>query len=527
MKIKFDVTTQELAIIRQVLESTLPAHCKVWVFGSRAKNQAKYNSDLDLAIECAEALDKTTLMQLETQFDESRLPYRVDIVELNKAEPYFKEIVERQKVKFPFKNNIPELRFSDFISEWCKVTIDEVSHVVTSGSRDWAQYYSTDGAKFIRMTNLSRNHIHLLLDDLKFVRLPNQGSEGERTSLKSDDILISITAELGKIGLVPQDIGEAYINQHTALVRPDVSKMVSSFFAYKLSTRAVNKRLNRLNDSGAKSGLNLKTIKNFNFLKPEAKEQQKIATFLTTVDKKLNMLRRKHALLGTYKRGLMQKIFSQEIRFKQDDGSDFPDWEEKKIGEVYAWVSTNSLSREKLTRASGKVQNIHYGDIHTKFPCLFEQQNAGAPYIIDDEFVRKTSVDRFCRVGDVVIADASEDYKDIGKAIEIVSVKENSLLAGLHTYIARPNIKLALGYSGFVFQSDSLRKQVMKIAQGVSVLGISKSNLEKLGVQLPTFEEQQKIANCLIALDQKIDAVAQQITQLETFKQGLLQKMFV
>lgn len=512
MKIKFDVTTQELAIIRQVLESTLPAHCKVWVFGSRAKNQAKYNSDLDLAIECAEALDKTTLMQLETQFDESRLPYRVDIVDLNKAEPYFKEIVEQQKVKFPFKNNIPELRFSDFISEWCKVTIDEVSHVVTSGSRDWAQYYSTDGAKFIRMTNLSRNHIHLLLDDLKFVRLPNQGSEGERTSLKSDDILISITAELGKIGLVPQDIGEAYINQHTALVRPDISKMVPSFFAYKLSTRAANKRLNRLNDSGAKSGLNLKTIKDFNFLKPEAKEQQKIATFLSTVDKKLNMLRRKHALLGTSKRGLMQKIFSQEIRFKQDDGSDFPDWEKKGLKDLaerrVLKNSDNGISRVLTNSATqGILDQQDYFD-----KDIANGNNLDGYYVVDKgDYVYNPRISVYAPVGPI-------NKNKIGQGLM-------SPLYSIFRFRCENN-----EFFEKYFQTTCWHRYMCSVANFGARhdrMNITMADFMAMPLPCPHPEEQQKIANCLTAFDQKIDAVAQQITQLETFKQGLLQQMFV
>lgn len=520
MKIKFDVTTQELAIIRQVLESTLPAHCKVWVFGSRAKNQAKYNSDLDLAIECSDALDKTTLMQLETQFDESRLPYRVDIVDLNKAEPYFKEIVERQKVEFPFKRKVPGLRFPEFQSDWMEKPL---SFFVQRYSKP----VDVSADEFYQEIGV-RSHARGV-----FHKTPVQGkSLGNKRVfwVHPKAFVVNIVFGWEQAVALTSENEAGFIASHRFPMFLPKEKRVELEFLLSFFKRKRGKYLLGLASPGG-AGRN-KTLGQNEFLNlyvsfPEIEEQIKISAFLSTVDKKLNMLRRKHELLGTYKRGLMQKIFSQEIRFKQDDGSDFPDWEEKKIGEVYSWVSTNSLSREKLTRASGKVQNIHYGDIHTKFPCLFEQQNAGAPYIIDDEFVRKTSVDRFCRVGDVVIADASEDYKDIGKAIEIVSVKENSLLAGLHTYIARPNIKLALGYSGFVFQSDSLRKQVMKIAQGVSVLGISKSNLEKLGVQLPAFEEQQKIANCLTIFDQKIDAVAQQITQLETFKQGLLQKMFV
>ena len=102
---------------------------------------------------------------------------------------------------------------------WQRKKIIDIAETVTSGARDWARFYSDSGSKFIRMTNLSRGDIKLKLNDLKYVSISNQSTEGKRTSLKSGDILMSITAELGKIGLVPESLGHAYINQHTALIR--------------------------------------------------------------------------------------------------------------------------------------------------------------------------------------------------------------------------------------------------------------------------------------------------------------------
>ncbi|WP_241086607.1 restriction endonuclease subunit S [Candidatus Vondammii sp. HM_W22] len=260
---------------------------------------------------------------------------------------------------------------------------------------------------------------------------------------------------------------------------------------------------------------------------PKLAEQQKIATFLGSIDTKLNKLRRKRERLETWKRSLMQKIFSQQLRFTQDDGTDFFDWEEKKVSDVYRWVKTNSLSREKLTCQKGDIQNIHYGDIHTKYFVQFDQDVADAPFIKDRKSSKNITETEFCKNGDIVIADASEDLDDIGKSIEIINVKSNSLVAGLHTYIARPKDSFRSGFSGYLFQSNDFRKQVKRIAQGVSVLGISKTNFEKLDIPQPVPEEQQKIANSLSSIDKKIQAVTNQITHTETFKKGLLQKMFV
>ena len=219
--------------------------------------------------------------------------------------------------------SVPALRFPEFEGEWEENRLNSVVETVTSGSRDWAQYYSDTGAKFIRMTNIPRDGIRLLLSDLKYVALPASGSEGARTSLQGGDILVSITAELGKIGLVPGDLGEAYINQHTALVRPNKEKVVPDLLAQLLATKSSKKRLNRLNESGAKAGLNLGTVRSFRVCLPKHDEQKKIAGFLGVLDAKIAALRDRIAGLERYKRGLMQALFSQRLRFIKPDGTPF------------------------------------------------------------------------------------------------------------------------------------------------------------------------------------------------------------
>jgi type I restriction system adenine methylase HsdM len=114
------------------------------------------------------------------------------------------------------------------------------------------------------------------------------------------------------------------------------------------------------------------------------------------------------------------------------------------------------------------------------------------------------------------------------KAIEIIEVEPRSMVAGLHTILARPRQDaLALGFAAYLFQSAPLRRQIRRVAQGISVLGLGKSHLAKLEISIPTPPEQTRIAELLGALDQKIDGVRAQADQLQTFKAGLLQKMFV
>jgi len=261
---------------------------------------------------------------------------------------------------------------------------------------------------------------------------------------------------------------------------------------------------------------------------PTIPEQQKIASFLTAVDEKIQALKKKKSLLEQYKKGVMQKLFSQELRFKDENGNDFPDWEKKKMGDVFNFISTNSFSRENLNYKHGEVKNIHYGDIHTKFSTLFDIDIENVPYLNSSISINKIKVDQFCRQGDLIFADASEDYLDVGKAIELVKLGNSKLVAGLHTIHARPNRNwFFIGFAGHLMRSESVRTQIMKIAQGTKVLSISPGRLANIVIAIPTREEQQYIATFLSNVDIKIKHCDTQIKKMEIWKKGLLQKMFV
>ena len=140
-----------------------------------------------------------------------------------------------------------------------KKTIREVSSVVTSGSRGWAQYYSDHGAKFVRIGNLTRDRIRIDLSDIQYVDLPDC-TEGKRTQLHPNDVLVSITADLGSIGLVPDDIGEAYVNQHIAMVR-FLNPVQGEFMAWYLRSDCGQKDLLKNKRGGGKLGLGLDDIR--------------------------------------------------------------------------------------------------------------------------------------------------------------------------------------------------------------------------------------------------------------------------
>jgi len=211
------------------------------------------------------------------------------------------------------------------------------------------------------------------------------------------------------------------------------------------------------------------------------------------------------------------------LRFPEFSGV----WEKKKFNQIYLFYSTNSFSRDNLNYENGNVLNIHYGDIHTKFSSLFDINNEIVPFINNEIDLTKIKEENYCKEGDLVVADASEDYNDIGKTIEIVNLNNKKVLAGLHTFLARPNkTKMALGFSGYLLKSWSVKKQVMTIAQGSKVLSLSTGRLGEVELNLPTLPEQQKIATFLTAVDSKIEFLQKKKSLLEQYKKGVMQQLF-
>src|SRR5690606_16640454 len=189
---------------------------------------------------------------------------------------------------------------------------------------------------------------------------------------------------------------------------------------------------------------------------------------------------------------------------------------------------TNSFSRENLNYESGAVKNIHYGDIHTKFQTLFNINNEIVPFINEEINLQRISDENYCREGDIIFADASEDLNDVGKSIEVVNVNGEKLLAGLHTLLARPNANIFhLGFNGYLFKSNSVRTQIQKESQGSKVLSINVGRISKIDLSFPTINEQQKITGLLTLLDGRISTRSKIIEQLETLIKGLCQKLIL
>ncbi|MEK6802501.1 MAG: restriction endonuclease subunit S [Nitrospirota bacterium] len=200
--------------------------------------------------------------------------------------------------------------------EWEVVPLSSVTQFITSGSRGWAEYYSEVGPQFIRIGNLTREHINFRWDSVTRVSLP-KFTEGQRTAVLPNDILISITADLGIVAVAGNALGEAYVNQHIALVRPRVEPEVSRFLGHFLSTVRVYKQFLRLNDSGAKAGLNLPAVGKILVVKPlDDLEPKRVAAMLDEVDLTIECHKQEVVKLRQQKHGLMQDLLTGRVRVK-------------------------------------------------------------------------------------------------------------------------------------------------------------------------------------------------------------------
>jgi type I restriction enzyme, S subunit len=209
------------------------------------------------------------------------------------------------------------------------------------------------------------------------------------------------------------------------------------------------------------------------------------------------------------------------------------DWSAPQFGDVFIFLKTFSFSREHLTShpTKDKIRNIHYGDIHATYQneILDLDIEQKVPYLLDGIIDPKSFDDEnfpTLKEGDLIIADASEDYEGVCDCVELKNINCAKIVSGLHTFAARAtDEKIAIGYRTYSLQHEHVIRELRRIATGTSVYGVSKSNLSKVRIPLPPLPEQKAIAQVLSTADSAIYATEKLITQKELRKKWLLQQL--
>ncbi len=299
------------------------------------------------------------------------------------------------------------------------------------------------------------------------------------------------------------------------LIRYRVSNILNhNFKKYCFWTENFRRLLIRYSTSSANTNINQESLQKLTIAVPELREQQKIADFLSAVDKKISLLKEKHALLKQYKNGVMQKLLKREIRFKDDNGNAFPDWQELKFGDVFERVTrknkTNNLNVLTISAQRGLINQEKY------FNKSVSAKDVTGYYLLENgEFAYNKSYSKGYPMG----------------AIKRLNNYERGVVSTL--YICFKTV--AGQYDQFweqYFEAGNLNREISKIAQegarNHGLLNISVTEFFRdMDILVPDVQEQEQIASFMQVIDKKIDATNEQIELTQTFKKGLLQQMFV
>ena len=294
------------------------------------------------------------------------------------------------------------------------------------------------------------------------------------------------------------------------------SEIENNFLSYLFDSSCWHKYLKSIANYGARYDRMNLTNEGFFGMPlniPTLQEQQKIASFLSSVDDKISLLEKKKTLLETYKRGIMQKIFSQELRFKDENGQEFPEWKEDVLGNIFDHKKGTGLSGKELDK-DGEFPCILYGALYTKY----------------DEVIK--NVIEFSNIpgkvksisGDLLVP-ASTTTSGIDLA-NFTALNQDGVSLGGDITIMRNKDKGDNSFWAY-YLTHFHKKGIAKYAQGTTIVHLYFSHFKHLVVKYPSFKEQQKIASFLSSIDKKIEITSTQLEKTREFKKGLLQQMFV
>ena len=410
---------------------------------------------------------------------------------------------------------VPQLRFPEFSGNWEEVPFyDCLNDILDFRGRtplkigmDWG------GGNII---SLSANNVKNGYIDFNAECHLGSGELYEKwmgkVKLVKNDIVFTMEAPLGKALLVPDD--KRYILSQRVVAFKTKDYIDNLYFIQLIWSNKFQNTVDRLSTGSTAKGINQKSLKKVFVNIPLKPEQQKIAAFLTAVDTKIEQLSKKKALLGEYKKGLMQQIFSQAIRFKADDGSDFPDWEEKKLGDVcklqggYAFKSAEFQKHGiPIIRISNISNNNDFID-NRNLVYYNEIKNS-------DKFIIKN--------GDLIVAMSGATT---GKS-SIYNLIEDAYLNQRVGLFKANNSLLDYGFLIQIVFSYIFATQLDSVLVAGAQPNVSSKDIEGFEISLPSKIEQNKIANFLSSIDSKIEQVGKQLDESNQFKKALLQQMFV
>lgn len=379
----------------------------------------------------------------------------------------------------------PKLRFPVYNDKWNISRLNQLAKIY-DGTHQTPKYVE-DGVPFVSVEN-----IHDISNTNKYITKEAFEKEYKIKPQKNDILMTRITAGIIGNTTIVMDSNPLAYYVSLALIRKKENNLTVNYLDHSINSIQFKKELHkRIIHIAFPKKINLGEIGLCKISYPSLPEQQKIASFLTAVDDKITQLTKKKSLLEQYKKGMMQKLFSQDIRFKDDEGNDYPDWEEKKLEEVAAkWssnISANTIEENtgdyKIYGASGFLKEVDF----------YREEEPYISIVKDGAGVGRTLL--------------CEPYSSVLGTLDVIKPKRNYNLYFIYCLLNNLNFR--------------------KYITGSTIPHIYFKDYSKEKIQLPCLAEQTKIGDFLSAVDAKITRLDNKMEKTAAFKKGLLQQLFV
>ena len=409
--------------------------------------------------------------------------------------------------------NIPKLRFKEFTDEWKQTPLNLFTNIYGGyafKSENLLNYKSK--YQIIKMGNVNNNTLNLeknpsYLNTISQKELPYL--------LEKNDIILTLTGTFGK-----KDFGYSYqiknetnllLNQRLAVFKITNSNYSANFLKYILLNNTFLNKFFRFSvgGTGNQANVSIQDIKSFKIPFPKLEEQEKIANFLTTIDKKITNLENIITSLENQKKGLLQQIFSQKLRFKDKNGNNYPNWEKKQLSE-YVFIYDGTHQTPKYTNSGIKfvsVENINNLSGTNKF--ISEKD-----FLKEFKNIPEKNDILMTRIGDVGTATLITQNEPLAYYVSLALFKQKKSI----------HMPFLLHYISTIYFQHELWKRTLHIAFPKK---INKNEIGKCNLLVPCLEEQTKIADFLSTFDRKLDNQKAQLEHWKQIKKGLLQQMFV
>ena len=389
---------------------------------------------------------------------------------------------------------VPKLRFKEFRDEWEE---EKLGNLITIKSGESPNNLVSENGiiPYFKVEQLNNSTKYQIETPYKILY-------NEKKLVKKGSIIFpkrGAAILLNKIRIIAQD---SFMDTNLMTLTCN-SNIYNEFLYYVI----LKEDLSKIADTTSIPQINNKHIEPFVIKVPLLQEQEKIANFLTNIDKKISLTEEKLELFREYKKGVMQKIFSQELRFKDNNGNDYPEWEEKKLGDILKeYIEKTTINNQYPILSSTNKGIVLQNDYFNKQTA--STNNIGYKIVPKDYFTYRS-------------------MSDTGEfTINIQQILEKGIVSPAYpVFNTDSENKLFIYYS--LNYNEFIKEQILTLKEGGTRYALSYKKLEKLSILLPILEEQQKIADFLSSIDSKIESIGKELEGLKEFKKGLLQQMLV